>query len=142
MYEAKTKPTALSVTAYLNAIEDDTRRKDCKELAKLMGRVSACKPKLWGGSIVGFDEYHYRYASGHEGDSCIVGFSPRKGPISIYMLSGYDGATPLLAKLGKHKIGKACLYVNRLADIDLAVLEQLLVRALAETKQRYPKLAS
>ncbi len=93
---------------------------------------------MWGTSIVGFDQYHYKYASGHEGDSCIIGFSARKGPISIYMVAGYDGAQDLLQQLGKHKIGKACLYINKLADVKLSVLEQLLVRALAETKRRYP----
>jgi len=97
---------------------------------------------MWGGSIVGFDQYHYKYASGHEGDSCIVGFSSRKGPISVYMPAGYDGAEALLAQLGKHKIGKACLYIDKLTDVKLRVLEQLLVRAVAETKKRYPTVTA
>jgi hypothetical protein len=138
MAEAKTQPTAQSVASYLDTIDEDVRRKDCKTLATLMKRITGCAPTMWGTSIVGFDRYHYQYASGHEGDSCIVGFSARKGPISVYMSAGYDGAEALLAQLGKHKIGKACLYINKLADVKLPVLEQLLVRAVAETKRRYP----
>jgi hypothetical protein len=138
MYEAKTKPTVASVAAYLDAIEDESRRKDCKELAELMKRVSGCVPKMWGTSIVGFDQYHYRYDSGHEGDSCIVGFSSRKSDISLYLVCGFDALDDLLTQLGKHKIGKACLYIKRLSDIELPVLERMVERALAETKRRYP----
>jgi Domain of unknown function (DU1801) len=141
MAEAKTQPTTQSVASYLDAIDDESRREDCKALAAMMKRVTGCAPTLWGTSIVGFDRYHYQYASGHEGDSCIVGFSSRKGPISVYMAAGCDGAQDLLAQLGKHKMGKACLYVNRLSDVKLAVLEKLLVRAVAETKKRYPSAA-
>lgn len=138
MYQAKTKPTESSVSAYLDAIEDEGRRKDCKELAKLMTKVTACKPKMWGTSIVGFDQYHYRYASGHEGDACVVGFSSRKGDLSVYMAAGYTGAEGLLAELGKHKLGKACLYLKWLSDVQMPVLEKLLARAVAEIKRRYP----
>jgi Domain of unknown function (DU1801) len=138
MAEAKTRPTDQSVASYLGAIEDDARRKDCKALAALMKRITGCAPMMWGSSIVGFDQYHYKYASGHEGDACIVGFSSRKGPISVYMAAGYDDAQDLLARLGKHKIGQACLYLDKLADVKLPVLEQLLARAVAETKKRHP----
>jgi Domain of unknown function (DU1801) len=140
MYEAKTKPTDLSVSDYLNAIEDETRRKDCKQLAALMKKVSGCPAKMWGASIVGFDSYHYQYASGHQGDCCIIGFSSRKNDISVYMLGGYDSdeAKKLLAQLGKHKVGKACMNIRQLADIELSALEKLLARSLAETKRRYP----
>ena len=138
MAEAKTKPTTRSVASYLDAIDDEARRKDCKALAAMMKRMTGCAPKMWGPSIVGFDQYHYQYASGHEGDMCIVGFSSRKGPISVYMAAGCDIDHALLARLGKHKMGKACLYLNRLADVDLAVLEQLLARSAAETRKRYP----
>ncbi len=138
MYEANTKPTVASVAAYLDAIEDERRRKDCKELAELMTRVSGCAPKMWGTSIVGFDQYHYRYDSGHEGDSCIVGFSSRKNEISLYLVSGFDDSDDLLAQLGKHKAGKACLYIKRLSDIQLPILERIIERSLAETKRRYP----
>lgn len=137
-YEAKTKPTEASVESYLAAITDDARRADCEELVRIFRRVTGCEPKMWGTSIVGFDQYHYTYASGHSGTSCILGFSSRKGDLSVYMVAGYEGAEKLLAKLGKHRIGKACLYLKRLADIDLAVLEQLAAKALKETHRQYP----
>lgn len=136
--EAKTKPTARSVADYLEAIPDETRRRDCEQLVVLMQRVTGCEPRMWGPSIVGFDRYHYRYASGHEGDSCVVGFSPRKGDISVYLLGGFEGREDLLAALGRHKIGKACLYLRRLADVDLAVLERLVALSVADTRRRYP----
>jgi len=140
VYQAKTKPTKLSVASYIAAIADDTRRADCKKLAAMMKRLTGCAPKMWGTSIVGFDSYHYKYDSGHEGDSCVVGFSSRKGDLSIYLMGGYESAEAkaLLAQLGKHKIGKACLYVKRLADIQLPVLEKLVTRSVAFVKQRYP----
>jgi hypothetical protein len=136
--EAKTKPTARSVGDYLAAIPDEARRRDCEQLVVLMRRVTGCEPCMWGPSIVGFDRYHYRYASGHEGESCVVGFSPRKGDLSIYLLGGFEGREELLAALGRHRIGKACLYVRRLADVDLAVLERLVALSVADTRRRHP----
>lgn len=140
MYELKTKPTALSVTAYLGNIQNEARRRDCEMITALMERITGCAPRMWGTSIVGFDKYHYRYASGHEGESCLVGFSSRKSDITIYLIEGYesDEAKSLLAQLGKHKIGKSCLYIKRLSDIELPVLEQLVTRSVAETRRRYP----
>jgi hypothetical protein len=138
MYEAKTKPTAVSVESYLAAIADDVRREDCRALSDLMQRLSGCAPTMWGTSIVGFGQYHYKYASGHEGDSCLIGFSSRKGDISVYLLAGYetDETRALLAQLGRHKIGKACLYLRRLSDVQLPVLEQLMARSIAAAKSR------
>ena len=138
MADLKTKPTQVSVASFLNAIPDEARRKDCKTVAKMMEQVSGEKPKMWGPSIVGFGQYHYKYASGHEGDSCLVGFSSRKGDISLYVTAGFEGREPLLARLGKHKTGKVCLYVRRLADIDLEVLESLVKGSVAEMRRRYP----
>ncbi len=138
MAEAKTKQNDLSVDAYLEAISDVARRQDCRELIKLMSAVTKCEPKMWGTGIVGFGSYHYKYASGHEGDSCLTGFGSRKGDISIYLMCGVEGLEALLAKLGKHKMAKACLYVRRLSDIDLPILRQLVQRSVAEVKQRYP----
>jgi Domain of unknown function (DU1801) len=142
-YQAKTRPTQASVAAYLAAIEDEARRKDCQTLAALMKRVTGHAPRMWGASIVGFDRYHYRYDSGHEGDACVAGFSARKGDISIYLVAGYEAAPTraLLAQLGRHKTGKACLYIKRLADINLPVLEQLVAQSVAETRRRYPQNA-
>jgi hypothetical protein len=141
VYQAKTKPTTLSFAAYLRGIADESRRKDCRTIAALMRRATGCPPTMWGTSIVGFGKYHYRYASGHEGDSCIVGFSARKGAISVYLIEGYEApeTRALLARLGKHKIGKACLYLQRLSDVDLPILEQLIARSVAATRRRYPQ---
>lgn len=139
-YEAKTKPTGASVASYLSAIEDDERRRDCKSLVALMKRITGCPPKMWGPSIVGFDRYHYRYASGHEGDCCLVGFSSRKSDLSVYLLAGYEDreTKQLLAALGRHKTGKSCLYIRRLADVKLDVLEQLVRRSVDSTRRRWP----
>src|SRR5262245_34469838 len=137
MAENKTKPTGASVPSYLSSIEDETRRKDCRALAKLMTQATKQQPQMWGTSIVGFGSYHYKYASGREGDACLTGFSSRKTDISIYLTQGVLGHEELLAKLGKHKRGKGCLYVRKLSDVDLKVLEKLIVGSLVEVKRRY-----
>ncbi|HEV7518085.1 MAG TPA: DUF1801 domain-containing protein [Thermoanaerobaculia bacterium] len=136
MAENKTKATEASVESYLSAIEDDARRRDCEALAKLMTRATQEQPKMWGTSIVGFGSYHYKYESGREGDSCLTGFSSRKGDISIYLLAGFPRREELLAKLGKHKMGKGCLYVRKLGDVDQKVLEQLIADSVTERKRR------
>jgi len=121
----------------MDGIEDEERRKDCKVLAALMKRVTGCSPKMWGTSIVGFDSYHFKYDSGHEGDCPVAGFSSRKGDISIYLVSGYAAkAKELLSGLGRHKMGKSCLYIKRLADVQLPVLERLVAKAVAEARRR------
>ncbi|MDZ7630333.1 MAG: DUF1801 domain-containing protein [Gemmatimonadaceae bacterium] len=144
MYEAKTKPTKVSVASYLAAIEDPARRADCTVLSTMMTEVTGCPAVMWGTGIVGFDAYHYRYDSGHEGDSCVVGFASRKGDISVYLLAGYDRpeVKAMLAQLGKHKTGKACLYIKRLADVNLPVLQQLIAYSVADTRKRYPSTKS
>lgn len=144
MYEPKTKPTVVTAASHLAAIDDEPRRKDCEALVAMMKRATGCAPKMWGPSIVGFDSYHYRYASGHEGDACLVGFASGKAAISIYLVPGYDEPVTqaLLAQLGQHKIGKACLYIKRLADVQLPVLEQLVLNSVAETRRRYPQKSS
>jgi hypothetical protein len=137
MAENKTKATEGSAEDYLAAIDDESRRKDCQALAKLMTKGTKQKPKMWGTSIVGFGSYHYKYECGREGDSCLVGFSSRKGDISAYGLASSPDHEELLAKLGKHKMGKGCLYIRKLGDIDLKVLEQLVVGSFAEKKRHY-----
>lgn len=134
MAENKTQVTKVSVTEYIAAIEDAGKREDATVLAKLLQKVSGEKPKMWGPSIIGFGSYHYKYESGREGDSPVIAFSPRKGAHSLYGFTGADGADELLAKLGKHKTGKGCLYINRLADVDLKVLEAMAANALAAKK--------
>ena len=141
MAEQKTKPSSVSVEAFLDRIADETRRADCKTLVKVMKRVTGAKPVMWGPSIVGFGSYHYKYASGHEGDACLVGFAPRKTDLSIYIMSGFAGRETLLKKLGKHKSAKACLYIKKVADIDLAVLEELVRSSVDDIKTRENKRA-
>lgn len=133
MPENKTKPTTLSVPAFLDACADE-RRADAKTLAKLMQKVTGLKPAMWGPSIVGFGSYHYTYESGREGDMPIVGFSPRKAANVLCGAIGFSGAEALLAKLGKHSTGKGCLYIRKLTDVDPRVLETLLEKAVAATK--------
>lgn len=133
----KTAATEASVAAYLAAIVDEDRRKDCTALARLMAKATGEKPKMWGASIVGFGAYHYRYDSGREGDMCLVGFSSRKGDISIYLTASPPDADDLFARLGKHKRAKACLYVRRMSDVDQQVLAEIVAQSAAETRRRY-----
>ncbi len=135
MAQQKTTPTKASVEAYLASIGTDERRADCRALVALFRTVTNEPPVMWGPSIVGFGRYHYKYASGHEGDSCLVGFSSRKTDVTLYLLPGFEGRDSLLATLGPHKTGKACLYVTRLADIDLALLETLVRDSFTEMKK-------
>jgi len=141
MAENKTKPTTTSVPAFLDACPDETRRTDAKALAKLMQKVTGHKPAMWGSAIVGFDSYHYTYESGREGDMLIVGFSPRKAANVLYGAIGFDGAEVLLAKLGKHTTGKGCLYIKKLAEVDMKILETLIENAVAATRARQAKRA-
>lgn len=135
MAENKTKPTDASVGDYLAGLENEARRKDCVTLAKLMSEATKHPPKMWGSSIVGFGSYHYKYASGREGDCCLVGFASRKEDISLYGLTAAANADALLARLGKHKAGKGCVYIKTLADVDPKVLAAL-VRSAAWEKTR------
>ncbi len=125
MSELKTKPNDGSVAAYLNSIEHDRKRADSWKILELMQEVTGAEPKMWGDSIVGFGNYRYKYASGREGDWFLTGFAPRKQNLTLYIMAGFDQYDELLEKLGKHKTGKSCLYINKLADIDLEVLENL-----------------
>jgi hypothetical protein len=136
MAENKTKPTVGSATAFLNRIEDSQRRADCFALSALMESVSKTKPVMWGTSIVGFGTYHYVYESGREGDTVLMGFSPRKEAITIYMMCGLDRLAEELPKLGKHKTGGGCLYIKSLSDVDTAVLKRLLVKAYKVAKSK------
>jgi hypothetical protein len=142
-YETKTKPTGQSVAEYLATIEDEQKRKDSAVLVRPMTKVTGKRPKMWGSTVVGFGQYHYVYDSGHEGDACLTGFSPRKAEFSIYLMGGYmpEAArrhTALLGKLGKHRMGKGCLYVKRLSDVDVGVLEELVALSTEAIRERYP----
>jgi hypothetical protein len=133
MAEIKTKPTDVSVDAFLDGVEHPVRRADGKAVRAMMERVTGEPAVMWGPSIVGFGSYHYRYASGHEGDMCRVGFSPRSANLVLYV-GGFPEYEALLAKLGKHKSSKACLYLNKLADADMAVLEEIVRRTYEATE--------
>ncbi len=131
MAELKTKKNQASVHEFIQAIEDPGRRKDCLALAALMQEVTQEPPAMWGASIVGFGSYHYKYASGREGDWFLVGFSPRKRNLTLYLMGGLAALQPILERLGKHSCGKGCLYVKRLSDHDPAVLRELIEASVA-----------
>ena len=139
MNQNKTKQTNVGVQGYLDAIEDEGRRKDCRALAQIMAKATKQPPTMWGSSIVGFGSYHYKYESGREGDMCLVGFASRKGEISLYGLNGAVETQGLLARLGKCRAGKGCLYIKALADIDQTILEELVACAAAEKKAQNPE---
>ena len=138
-YELKTKATPVGVDEFIGTVADERQRADAHIIAAMMKRLSGHPPKMWGPSIIGFGQYHYKYASGHEGDMARIGFSPRKGNTVLYLVDGFDGYAELMAKLWKHKTGKSCLYIKRLSDIDEAVLEQLCARSLEWMAQKYPE---
>ena len=138
MAELKTKPTSMSVSAFMNAIEDKTQRADCKAIAAMMRKATGKRAKMWGSSMVGYGSYHYKYASGQEGDYFLAGFSPRKQATTVYIMPGFSGYETLMKKLGKYKTGKSCLYIKRLADIDEKVLQQLITKSVAEMRKKYP----
>ncbi len=138
MADNKTKPTAVSVTEFINAITDPAKRADAKALVKLMQDAAGEKPKMWGPSIIGFGKYHYKYDSGREGDAPLIGFSPRKAATVLYNVSGASDSKALLPKLGKHTTGKGCLYVKKLADVDRQVLAAMVVKSLAVLRGRNP----
>lgn len=131
-----TTPTDASVSSFLAAIDDAQRREDCQALLAMMSRITSKPAVMWGPSIVGFDTYHYRYDSGREGDMAVTGFSPRSKDISIYLMAEGSGQAGLLARLGRHRMGKACLSIRRLSDVDFDVLEQLVSGSVAALRQR------
>lgn len=138
MAENKTKPTPVSVEAHIAARATEAQRADAEVLVALLRRLTGQDPVMWGPSIIGFGVYHYRYASGHEGDAALLGFALRKTAFALYVPAGFEGQEPLLARLGRHKASKSCLYVKRLSDIDLKVLEQLCAASIAEIRRLYP----
>lgn len=134
----KTTPTTVEVQGFLDAVEHPTRRADARTLYEMMDRVSGLEARMWGPTIVGFGSYNYTYESGRSGTSLRVGFSPRKAKLVVYIMPGFDTYSELLQRLGKHKTGSSCLYINKLADVDTAVLEELVRRSLEAMAERYP----
>jgi len=135
--ELKTQPTRASVTEFLAGIDDRQQRADAKKVAAMMRRATGKRAKMWGASIVGYGSYHYRYASGREGDFILTGFSPRKQALTVYIMPGFSSFKKLMEKLGKHKTGKSCLYIKRLSDIDEKVLEKLIDKSVRHMRKRY-----
>jgi len=135
MAELKTKKTTASVTKFLNQTTDEQRRKDCQTVSKLMQEATGEAPRMWGSSIVGFGIYKYRYASGHGGEWPIIGFSPRTEDLTLYIMPGFADYPELMAKLGKYKAGKSCLYIKKLEDIKLPVLKRLIKKSVDKMSQ-------
>ena len=138
MTELKTKVNDADVVAFLNDVADERKRQDCFAVLDLMQRITGAEPKMWGASIVGFGAYHYVYATGNSGDWPLTGFAPRAQNITLYIMAGFDQYDVLLARLGKHKIGKSCLYIKRLADVDLTVLEELVALSVEHMRRTNP----
>lgn len=131
MAELKTKLTHASVEKFLNTVTDEQKRADCFALVEMMRKITKAEPKMWGSSIVGFGSYHYTYASGREGDWMLVGFSPRKQNLTLYIMAGFEEYEALLKKLGsKHSIGKSCLYIKRLGDVHVPTLKRLIQKSV------------
>lgn len=137
MAELKTRPTKESVEKFLNGVADAGRRADCLTVMQMMKQATKAKPQMWGTSIVGFGTYHYKYASGQEADWPLTGFSPRKQNLTLYIMPGFARYEELMQKLGKYKTGKSCLYINKLADVDVAVLKQLVKQSVAYMRKKY-----
>lgn len=143
MAELKTKPTGEDVSKFLDSISDEIKRKDCYTIVDLMEKISGQKPVLWGPGIVGFGKYHYKYESGHEGDAALISFSPRKQNITLYLMLGlvgseYSGLENLLKSLGKHKLGKGCLYIDKLGDVNIEKLKELMEISFKLLRKKYP----
>ena len=137
MAQNKTTQTELSVTDFLNSVADETKRNDSFQLVELFKTQTGLEPKMWGPSIVGFGSYHYKYDSGHEGDAPLVAFSPRKDALTLY-LANFDRREALLQQFGKHKTGKGCIYVKKLADVNIGILQEMIDLSVKHTKSLYP----
>ena len=135
MAELKTKRNKGSVEAFLNSVPDEKKRQDSFTILDLMKQVTGEEPEMWGESIVGFGSYHYKYESGREGDWFVTGFSPRKQNLTLYIMSGFEEYDRLLSRLGKHKIGKSCLYINKIEDIDQSVLQELVKKSVQHMEE-------
>ena len=138
MAENKTQPTTQSVADFIGAVDHPVRRADAEALDAMFRRVTGWQPRMWGTTIIGYGQYHYTYDSGRAGDFLAMGFSPRKANLSVYIMPGYADFGGILARLGKHKIGKSYLYINKLADVDMAVLEELVQAGLKDLAAKWP----
>jgi len=139
MAAPKTKATDASVQEYLASVENDVRREDTREVVEIMEAITGCPATMWGDSIIGFDTYHYKYASGRQGDWMISGVAPRKSALTIYIMPGFSKYPDLMEKLGKYKAGSSCLYLKRLDDVNSDVLKELITRSVRDMREMYPK---
>lgn len=139
MYELKTKETDNSVIEFIESVDNFKKREDAYKLLDIFAETTGYPAKMWGPSIIGFGSYHYKYASGHEGDAALVGFSPRKAKISLYFALGEKKREELLGKFGKHTSGKACVYINKVADIDIEILKELINESVTFLRGTYPE---
>lgn len=138
MAKNKTTETENSVIDFINAVPDETKRNDAFELLKIIQELTGFEPKMWGPSIIGFGTYHYIYASGHEGDAPLAGFSPRKAAMTVYFYLPEKEREAYFSKLGKHKVSKACIYIKKLADIDIEILKKIILLSIDYTHNLYP----
>lgn len=138
----KTQPTPVSAEAFLASVEPDKKRDEARELDQLFRKVTGWSPVMWGPSIIGYGQYHYKYETGREGDMCATGFSPRKANHSLYIMPGYANFEEILGRLGKHSMGKSCLYIKKLEDVDLDVVAELIKAGLDDLGEKYPVKAS
>lgn len=138
MAQNKTTENELSVTDFINTVPDETKRTDCFALSHIITETTGFNAKMWGTAIVGFGSYHYKYESGREGDAPLVGFSPRKAAIALYLSAHFKNRDELLARFGKHKTAKACIYVKKMSDIDIPVLREMILNSVAHTSNLYP----
>ena len=134
----KTIENETSVQDFLNSVKDEQKREDSFKILDMMQEISGYEPKMWGTSIIGFGSFHYKYDSGREGDMCRIGFSPRAQSLTLYMITGYSESSDDLARLGKHKTGKSCLYIKRLSDVDEDVLRDMIQKDLDKMAEKYP----
>jgi hypothetical protein len=137
MAEAKTKPTEVAASSFIATVADDKVRADCYTLINLMEKITGEQPKMWGSAIIGFGKYTYKYESGRSDEICITGFSPRKANLTLYVLAGFPGQAELLEQLGKHKTGKGCLYIKKLSDTNIDILESLIKGSIKLLKEKY-----
>ena len=142
MTENKTQPTTVSVSDFIAAVEHPTRRADAETLDAMFRRVTGWQPRMWGPTIIGYGQYHYTYESGRTGDFLATGFSPRKANLVLYIMPGYADFGHIMDRLGKHKLGKSCLYINKLADVDMGVVEELVQAGLDDLGSRWPVSAT
>jgi hypothetical protein len=135
MAELKTKVNDASIDAFIESVDDESKRKETYAILEMMRKSAKTEPKMWGSAIIGFGDYHYVYASGREGDWFLIGLSPRKQNLTLYVMGGWDYNAELLAKLGKHSMGKGCLYIKRLSDVNITILEQLIDESVVHAKK-------